>query len=315
MLARGPTTPGSGAQPMSVLWTTLPQEIEDEIFEQAISRRFTLHAEWRSHCGGSALRPLLATPSPSPWNGLFVLMQITKRNSQRALNSFKRNSVLHILEYESSTREMSHFPSSDWLDRCGEMVVEAKRYISFIEDLPDYDGYFISRDTTLRGLWSLRISRAGVVKFGPSVKWDLSLYDPKCEEFMAFQTFMARAEEGIQGPCEYNYRRCSHCVDPFCKHTSVIENIRTAQEILRNSIDAPEFTGDLEITAGNGVGGDGVDQLDQTDWVDTDLLRMKKIQEDLGRKEVLEVLWVFLPYLQPQITSVEERITEVSEQD
>ncbi|CZT23046.1 uncharacterized protein RCC_08756 [Ramularia collo-cygni] len=283
MSARGATIPGAGNLPVSVVWRTLPMELVEQVLQKAVPEHYVVYIEEGHRHSYIHLQPLY-TPNPEPWKILFGLCKVSRRTRLRAIGSFERTSIVEFRGCQRFVRPLHQQCLETWLSRCSRVEVTVERFIQIPERFHMRHNPAGTRTTT-----ALRALSTTIMSASPqqtqnhfNVQWQIQSTRPIYEEVGILRKYM----KGFQ----------SHLFHNISQRLSFERRARRCWRVLRTCVDRyPPPEDVIESRGEYGI----PRELSTGVWTDTSLLAMERLEEDMGRKEVLDVLWVFLPYFQP----------------
>lgn len=297
MPARKDTTPGSGELPISTLWTTLPNELVDQVLEVSQADHFDLHMG-ATGSPKSEETYTLTTDQVEEWDRLFTLLRLTKDTRIRALRRFQDKATVHV-DTLQDYRE-PRFGNLSILSSCPNIIVEVVLNLTG----SSFDWPTPARvESDLRLTLSMRIARPGEQQEPSKSVWELRHSEPLSHELSALRKCMRKMNAYIHRH-QWWVMQSIASVSNESEHADVYQAWRT----LRSLLDTEScYRLAREVVSGF------VRYRHDTSLKATNDKQLVELEEEAVRKEILKVLPVFLPYFQPEDVSAVERVVALQQ--
>lgn len=300
MNCHGATTLGSGSPPMSVLWAGLPRELKDLILEHTAPPNLSMQL-----VGGNMLSPNWPGPKQAAtglhdWECLFSLLRVSTNTRKLVLGSLERNSCMLVKSYHIMRSLPRRDLSFDWINCCSTIKTkaQAKIYCSPPRWFDEHDRRYSDAANSLYVTASAEVPRGEQRQAVFTFEWHVSIKkDPTAYELQRFSWFMQDYETSLRRIYRSSIR---HSFNEW-ESTDLAKPAFWMQFTLdcsasgnRPFLNGREFPSRFVIDACQyDPSGEGMQRVDAA--------KMKKLEEEQGRRDIVKVLWVFLPYTQPEV--------------
>lgn len=311
ILASGETTPGSGSLPMSVLFAKLPRELKFHILDRAVPRDLEMQFSYRTLGvpSGRATAPLQMydrVPLEGEWETLSTLTRVSAYIREQTLQILREATCVRA----SNDNKLFMTPGCsiyrDWISRCQNVVLKSERYTTFHVPTRDQrlEHSFPSQlHTTLRSTLSVVISRRDQPVRLPSFEWHISIRDHSESELRGLLQHMRTAEADMQS--QYASDNATQYLIYLPDEEVADKECLLSSHMARSVSPEPAWLSLLVGGIHQSDWSEGTWECYEGPWQGIDVPGMERLIEHLGRRAMLDVLGVFLPYFQPETEGTE----------